>query len=209
MVRVLPRSARLPPDGLLLASVQGDVHAPQSAPPQPRLHRDRQERRASHDDGALQLRRRRAGLRHRAGRGPRRDHARPPHQRLHHLVLFVDAVELHGGIRLGRPRYRRRELEGLRAQGRPEHVGPRPHLAVEGRPGQGARAPARQCREGLPPAGAGDGRQLQPHARRLPVVGPDEGAGGGRSASRRRLPALAGHPPFDVRKTWMAGTSRP
>ena len=157
-------------------AVQGDVHAPQSAPPQPRLHRDRQERGASHDDGALQLRRRRAGLRHRAGREPRRHHARPPHQRLHHVVLFVDAVELHGGIRLGRPRHRRRELEGLRAQGRPEHVGPRPHLAVEGRPGQGARAAPRQRRQGLPPAGAGDGRQLQPHARRLPVVGPDEGA---------------------------------
>ena len=37
-------------------------------------------------------------------------------------------------------------------------------------------APARQCRQGLPPAGAGDGRQLQSHARRLPLVGPDEGA---------------------------------
>ena len=61
-------------------------------------------------------------------------HARPPHQRFHHLVLLVDAVRLHGRIRLGRALDRRRDLAGLRAQGRPEHVGPRPRLAVGGRP---------------------------------------------------------------------------
>ena len=36
------------------------------------------------------------------------------------------------------------DLAGVRAQGRPEHVGPRPRLAVEGRQRQGPRAAARK-----------------------------------------------------------------
>ena len=88
---VLSRPARLPAERLLLQAVHGAyfMHV------NPRHHSlafiaVRQERGASHDDGAVQLRRRRAGLRHRARRGgPRRRHARPPHQRLHDLVLFA------------------------------------------------------------------------------------------------------------------------
>ena len=85
---VLPRHPRLPADGLLRPSFRRALPASQSAPSQPRLHPDRQERRAPHHDGAVQLRRCRPGLRSRFGRrGPRRRDARPPHQRLHHLVL--------------------------------------------------------------------------------------------------------------------------
>ena len=40
-------------------------------------------------------------------------------------------------------------------------------------------------RSGPAPAGAGDRRQLQPHARRLPLVGSDEGAEGGLMRVRR------------------------
>ncbi len=43
-------------------------------------------------------------------RGPRRRHARPPHQRFHDLVLRQDAVVLHDRMRLGRPRDRSRDL---------------------------------------------------------------------------------------------------
>ena len=45
--------------------------------------------------------------------GPRRHHARPAHQRFHHLVLYLDAVRIHGRIRLGRALDRRRHLAGL------------------------------------------------------------------------------------------------
>ena len=46
---------------------------------------------------------------HDAG-GPRRRHARPPHQRFHDLVLRQDAVVLHDRMRLGRPRDRSRDM---------------------------------------------------------------------------------------------------
>ncbi len=65
--------------------------------------------------------------------GRDRRHARPPHQRLHHLVLQLHAVGLHGRVWLGRAVDRCRDVAGLGAQGRPQHVGPRPRLAVQGR----------------------------------------------------------------------------
>ena len=128
------------------------LHARQSAPPQPRDHPDRQERRASHHDGAVQLRRRRAGLRHRARRGgSRRGDARAAHQRLPHVVLFVDAVGLHGRVRLGRAADRACDLAGRRAQGRPELLGPRARLARAGE----ARRGARRCGSISPRAASG------------------------------------------------------
>src|SRR5580692_1537161 len=51
---VLSRHAGFPADGLLFASVRRPLPSPKPAPPQPRLHPDRQERRASHHDGGLQ-----------------------------------------------------------------------------------------------------------------------------------------------------------
>ena len=138
---VLPRPARLPPDATTTrsrsrrrscTSIRATISLAFIETGKNAVHHMMME--------LIQLRRRRPGLRHRAGRGgPRRHHARPPHQRLHHVVLFLDAVGLHGRVRLGRARHRRRDLAGLRAQGRPEHVGPRPHLAVAGGAGRGAR----------------------------------------------------------------------
>ena len=77
---------------------------------------------------------------------PRRGHAWAPYQRFHHLVLFADAVVIHGRVWLGRAFDRCRYLAGLRAQGRAEHVGPRPRLAAGRGSGQGARVAARQRR---------------------------------------------------------------
>ncbi len=50
------RHPRFPADRLLRPSVRCALPPPQSAPSQPRLHPDRQERRASHHDGALLVR---------------------------------------------------------------------------------------------------------------------------------------------------------
>ena len=97
---------------------------------------------------ALQSRRRRPVLRPRARRGrPHRRHARPPHQRRGDLVLFQHAVGLHGRVRLGRPRHRRRQLAAGGGDLGPEHVGPRPHVDAAGRPRRGAQAPHRRRRD--------------------------------------------------------------
>ena len=89
-------------------------------------------------------------------RGPRRGDAGAPHQRLHNFVLQLHAVRLHGRVRLGRALDRRRHLAGLRTQGRAQHVGPRPRLAVSRGSGQGPVAAPEQCGERLSPPGAGD-----------------------------------------------------
>ena len=57
--------------------------------------------------------------------GEDRGVARPPFGRLRHLVLHLESVGLHGRVRLGRPGDRRQHLEAVRAQARPEPVGPR------------------------------------------------------------------------------------
>ena len=73
------------------------VSAHQSAPSQPCLHSDRRKCRPSPDDGAFQLRRCGPGVRPGARRRtPRCGHAWPAHERLHHLVLYLHAFELHG-----------------------------------------------------------------------------------------------------------------
>ena len=48
----------------------------------------------------------------------------PPLRRLRHLVLHLESVGLHGRVRLGRAGGRRQHLEAVRAQARPEPVGP-------------------------------------------------------------------------------------
>ena len=110
---VLSRPARLPAHRLLLASVRGVLPARQSAPPLTRDDPHRQERRASHHDGSVLARRYGAGLRHRAARRPRRHHHGTPHVGLHHVVLHLHAVRLHGRVRLGRALDRSRHLAGL------------------------------------------------------------------------------------------------
>ena len=78
---------------LLAASVPGLFLPRQSAPSQHRVRRERHQHGPSHDGGALQLRRRRPGLRSRARRsGEHRRHARPPLRRLRHLVLHLEPV---------------------------------------------------------------------------------------------------------------------
>ena len=130
---VLSRRARLPPVRLHGAAVQRLFLPRQSAPPLDRLHRDRPQRHPSSDGGALQPRRRRAVLRPGARRGrPHRRHARPPHQRRGHLVLLELAVRIHGRVRLGRTRHRRRQLADRGSHLGPEHVGPRPHVDAAG-----------------------------------------------------------------------------
>ena len=128
---VLSRRARLPAVRLHDAAVQRLFLPRQSAPPLDRLHRDRAQRHASPDGRALQPRRCRPVLRPRADRPGEADrrHARPPHQRRGHLVLFQLAVGLHGRIRLGRPRHRCRQLAAGRGHLGAQHVGPRPHVA--------------------------------------------------------------------------------
>ena len=97
------------PTDYILEAVQGVFLSPQSAPPQPRLHRHRQERHPSPDGRGLLSRRCRPGLRSRAAQaGDDRHHARPPRQRSRHLVLLVFAVEILVRIRLGRPHHRYR-----------------------------------------------------------------------------------------------------
>ena len=76
-----------------------------------------------------------------------------------------------------------------------------------------SRAALHRVRRGGPaPAGAGDRRQLQPHARRLPLVGPDEGAEDGLgNAHRSSSRPCAGHPRFligEARRGW-PGQARP
>ena len=139
----------------------------------------------------FQLRRRRPGLRSGAGRsGEDRGHARPPLRRLRHLVLHLEPVGLHGRVRLGRAGDRRQHLEAVRAQVRPEPVGPRAALDVAGEARGGAAAVHRGRRERPAPAGAGDRGQLQPHARRLPVVGQHEGAAEGELTATAVMPGL-------------------
>ena len=65
---VLSGGARVQAQRLLAASVPGLFLPRQSAPPQHRLRRERHQHGPSHDGGALQLRRRRPGLRSRARR---------------------------------------------------------------------------------------------------------------------------------------------
>ena len=90
------------------------------------------------------LRRYRPGLRHRARQEGRVATTLGRHTvGFHHLVLFLDAVGLHGRIRLGRALDRSRHLAGLRAQGRSQHVGPRPRLAAGGAAGRSAQDAAR------------------------------------------------------------------
>ena len=72
--------------------------------------------------------------------GNDRHHARPPCQRSHDVVLFLFAVAVFGRIRLGRPQHRSGDLDAASAHRRPEPVGPRPHVALAGRPRGGARA---------------------------------------------------------------------
>ena len=112
-------------------------------------------------------------------RGAHRGVARPPFRRLRHLVLHLEPVGLHGGVRLGRPGDRRQHLEAVRAQARSEPLGPRPQMDVAGEARGIARALHRVRRSRPAPAGAGDRRQLQRHAGRLSLVGPDEVAEGG------------------------------
>ena len=59
--------------------------------------------------------------------------ARPPLRRLRHVVLHLEPVGLHGRVRLGRAGDRRQHLEAVRAQARPEPVGPRPHAGCRRR----------------------------------------------------------------------------
>ena len=169
---VLSRRARLPAVRLHGAAVQRLFLSRQSAPPLDRLHRDRPQRHPPPDGRALQPRRRRAVLRPGARRGrPHRHDARAPHQRRGHLVLFALAVRIHGRVRLGRARHRRRQLADRGSHLGPQHVGSRPHVAAAGEARRGARAahPRRLHRPAQ--AGQRDRGQLQARARRLPVVG--------------------------------------
>ena len=56
--------------------------------------------------------------------GADRGDARPPLRRLHDVVLFLEPVRLHDRVRLGRAGDRRQDLEAVRAQARPEPLGP-------------------------------------------------------------------------------------
>jgi 2,3-dihydroxybiphenyl 1,2-dioxygenase len=78
---------------------------------------------------------------------------------------------LHGGVRLGRSRHRRRELAAGRGYLGAEHVGPRSAVAVGGETRRGARHPHRRRHPRRAPAGQCDRRQLQSDARRLSLVG--------------------------------------
>ena len=61
-----------------------------------------------------------------------RRHARAPFGRLRHVVLHLEPVGLPGRIRLGRAGDRRQQLDAVRAQVRPELLGPRAALDVGG-----------------------------------------------------------------------------
>ena len=89
---------------------------------------------------------------------------------VHHLMLELFSLD-DVRIWLGSAFDRCRDVARLRAERRPEHVGPRSLLALAGRQRQGPRASPRQRRQRPPPAGSGPRRQLRTHVRRLPVVG--------------------------------------
>ena len=78
--------------------------------------------------------------------GEHRLDLRAPHQRPRDVVLFLVAVRLHGGIRLGRPAGRPRQLDGGGIHLRPEPVGSRPRLAAGGETRRSARDAAEERR---------------------------------------------------------------
>ena len=158
-------------------SIRRALPPSQPAPPQPRFHPDRQECHASRHDGAFQLRRRRPGYDLALRREGRVGVTLGRHTSDYITSFYLHPVRLHGRVRLGRALDRRRRLAGVRAQGRPEHVGPRPRLAVRKKTTKKARAlrpPERGLAAFAAPVQVMDGN-YDVMARRLSVVGCHEG----------------------------------
>ncbi len=183
------------------AAVCRSLSSSQSAPSQPCLHPDRQERRPSHHDGAVSA----STMSARATIIALGEEGRVRVTLGRHTSDFItsfyslDAVGLHGRIRLGRAFDRRRHLAGLRAQRGSRACGATTAPGCRRRTRQSPRAAPEECRGRLSPPGAGDGRQLRGHVRRLSVVGQRQGAIGWRAMPS--VPMRNGSPQAGDRRT--------